>query len=155
MTLGRSWTTWIDPVLLPDVNILVYAHREDAPGHERFRIWLEELINGDEAYGISDLVCSGFIRIVTHPAIFDPPSTIDEALTFLDRLVSQPACVRIAPGARHWQIFSGLCRATRARGNHVPDAYFAALAIESGSEWITSDGDYGRFPGLRWRRPFA
>jgi len=113
------------------------------------------LVNGDEAYGIVDLVCSGFIRIVTHPRIFRPASTIDEALTFVDQVRGQPACVPIAPGPRHWQIFTRLCRATGARGNLVPDAYLAALAIESGSEWITADGDYGRFPGLRWRRPFT
>lgn len=142
-------------MLLPDVNILVYAYREDAPGHERFRTWLQHLVTGDEAYGLSDLVCSGFLRIVTHPAVFDPPSPIDDALAFIEELRSQPGCVIIAPGVRHWQIVAGLCRASGARGNLVPDAYLAALAIESGSEWITMDGDYGRFPSLRWRRPLA
>ena len=132
---------------LPDVNILVNAYREDAPDHERFRDWLQDLVNGDEAYGMSDLVCSGFLRIVTHPAVFTPPSPIEEVR-------SQPACIVVAPGARRWQIFTRLCRTSAARGNLIPDAYFAALAIESGSEWITMDGDYARFPGLRWRRPF-
>jgi toxin-antitoxin system PIN domain toxin len=141
-------------MLLPDVNILVYAYREDAPDHERFRDWLEDVVNGDEAYGISDLVCSGFLRIVTHPGVFTPPSPIGDALAFLEEVRSQPACIVVAPGARHWQIFTRLCRTSAVRGNLVPDAYFAALAIESGSEWITMDGDYARFPDLRWRRPF-
>ena len=141
-------------MLLPDVNILVNAHRWDAIGHERFKHWLENLIYGDEAFGISDLVCSGFLRIVTHPKIFDYPTSLDDALRFLAQVRSQPNCTLITPGLRHWEIFTELCRATAARGNLVPDAYFAALAIESGSEWITMDGDYGRFPGLRWRRPF-
>ena len=141
-------------MLLTDVNVLVYAYREDAPDHGRFHEWLEGLVNGDEAYGASDLVFSGFLRIVTHPGIFDPPSPIADALAFVEELRRQPNCVAIAPGARHWEIFSGLCRASGVRGNLVPDAYFAALAIESGSEWITTDGDYGRFRGLRWRRPF-
>jgi predicted nucleic acid-binding protein len=61
----------------------------------------------------------------------------------------------VRPGPRHWQIFADLCRATNARGNLVADAYLAALAIEWDSEWVTADGDFGRFPGLRWRRPFA
>ena len=61
----------------------------------------------------------------------------------------------IAPGPRHWGIFAGLCRTTGVRGNLVPDAYLAALAIESGSEWISTDRDYARFPGLRWRHPLA
>ena len=141
-------------MLLPDVNILVYAHREDSPDHERFKDWLQELVNGDEAYGLSDLVCSGFLRIVTHPAVFTPPSPIGDALAFVEAIRSQPNCVPVAPGTRHWQLFVSLCQSRGVRGNLVPDAYFAALAIESGSEWITSDGDYSRFPGLRWRRPF-
>jgi hypothetical protein len=59
----------------------------------------------------------------------------------------------LSPGPRHWQIFTGLCAETGARGNLIPDAYLAALAIETGSEWITTDGDYRRFPGLRLRHP--
>ncbi|MBI2886797.1 MAG: type II toxin-antitoxin system VapC family toxin [Chloroflexi bacterium] len=141
-------------MLLPDVNILVYAYRADAPHHGRFRQWLEDLIYGDEAYGVCDPVLSGFLRIVTHPAVFRPPSPIDSALAFVEELRGQPNCVLLAPGARHWDIFTRLCQTSGARGNLVPDAYLAALAIESGNEWITTDGDYARFPGLRWRRPF-
>jgi len=141
-------------MLLTDVNVLVYAYREDAADHRRFYEWLEDLVNGDEAYGASDLVFSGFLRIVTHPAIFSPPSPVLDALAFVEQVRNQPNCVPVTPGARHWEVFTGLCRMSGVRGNLVPDAYFAALAIESGSEWITTDGDYGRFPGLRWRRPF-
>lgn len=141
-------------MLLPDVNILVYAYREDAPGHPRFREWLEDIVNGDQAYCMSDIVLSGFLRVVTHSAVFNPPSPIDDALAFVEDVRSQPNCVVLAPGARHWEIFARLCQRSGVRGNLVPDAYLAALAIESGSEWITMDGDYARFPGLRWRRPF-
>lgn len=142
-------------MLLVDVNVLVYAHREDAPNHEAYRDWLEDLINGDEAYGMADLVLSGFIRVVTHPRVFNPPSAMDIALTFADRVRGQPNWVPIAPGARHWEIFARLCRAAGVRGNLVPDAYLAALAIESGSEWITTDRDFSRFAGLRWRHPLG
>ncbi len=138
---------------LPDVNVLVDAYREDAANHAAAKLQLDQLVNGNEAYGISDLVCSGFLRVVTHPRIFNPPSLIEESLVFAERLRNQPNAVQITPGARHWQIFVELCRAHGVRGKLVPDAYFAALAIESGSEWITQDGDYARFPGLRWRRP--
>jgi toxin-antitoxin system PIN domain toxin len=141
-------------MLLPDVNILVYAYREDAPDHERFKEWFQELVNSDESYAISDLVCSGFLRIVTHPAVFSPPSPISDALAFVEEVRGQPNCIVIAPGIRHWELFTSLCQRSGVRGNLVPDAYFAALAIESGSEWITTDWDYNRFPGLRWRRPF-
>src|SRR5438477_407916 len=70
-----------------------------------------------------------------------------------DALRARPNCVPIAPGPRHWEVFTGLCRRAGARGNLVPDAYLAALAIESGSEWITADRGFARFPGLRWRHP--
>ena len=102
---------------------------------------------------MSDLVLAGFLRVVTHPRVFLPPSPMRHALGFVDALSSHPNCVRIAPGDRHWNISVRLCREAGVKGNLVPDAYLAALAIESGSEWLTSDRDYSRFPGLRWRDP--
>lgn len=78
-----------------------------------------------------------------------------DALEFTDALRSQPNCVLVAAGPRHWEIFTRLCVESGARGNLVPDAYLAALAIESGSEWVTSDRDYARFRGLRWRHPLG
>ncbi len=141
-------------MLLPDVNILIGAHRQDAVDHVQHRAWLESIVNGDEVFGISELVLSAMIRIVTLPGVFDPPSEITEALAFADSVRSSPACIAVQPGPRHWEIFSRLCKESRVRGNLVPDAYLAALAIESGSEWITMDGDFARFDGLRWSRPF-
>ena len=153
MTLPRYWLSWKDPLVLPDVNVLVYAHRQDAPGHGEYLRWLESTINGDRAYGVSGIVLRGFIRVVTHPRVFDPPSTIEQALAFVRDVRDRPNCVNISPGPRHWAIFEKMCVAANARGNLVPDAYLAALAIESGSEWITTDRDYSRFPGLVWRHP--
>ena len=141
-------------MILLDVNILVNAHRKDAPHHAPIREWLEELLNGDQAYGIADLVVSGFIRIVTHPAVFNPPSSLTDALAFSREVRDQPHCIHASPGPRHWDIFTSLCRQSGAKGNLVADAYLAALAIESGSEWITTDRDFARFPKLRWRHPF-
>ena len=138
---------------LPDVNILVAGFREDSADHAICRAWLERLVRGDESFAISDLVCSGFLRIVTHPRIFAAPTPLSEALDFLDWLRGQPNCSIVAPGVRHWDIFTGLCRSSAARGNLIPDAFLAGLAIESGSEWITMDGDFARFTGLRWQRP--
>lgn len=138
---------------LLDVNVLVYAHREDAPGHTDYRHWLEELLGGQEAYGSSDIVLSGFLRIVTHGRIFNPPSEPSSAIEFAGQVRNQPNCVRVIPGERHWAIFTRLCQISNAKGNLMPDAYLAALAIESGSEWVTTDRDYSRFPGLRWRHP--
>ena len=132
---------------LVDVNILVYAHRKDAPDHPAYRSWLDQWLKQDAPFGISELVLSGFLRIVTHPKVFNRPTPISTALEFVDILRSHSTCVLIAPGPRHWSIFSSLCRKVEAKGNLVPDAYLAALAIESGSEWITTDRDYSRFPG--------
>ena len=140
-------------MILLDVNVLVNAHRKDAPHHAPLRAWLEDLINGDQAYGIADVVLSGFLRIVTHTAIFNPPSSMSDALDFCKELRDQPHCIHISPGPRHWEVFTGLCRESGVKGNLVPDAYLAALAIESGSEWITTDRDYSRFTKLRWRHP--
>ena len=140
-------------MLLPDVNVLVYAHREDAPGHAAYRRWLEALINSEQAYGLSDFVLSGFLRVVTHPRVFTAPSPLAAGLAFAHQLRTRPNAVRVAPGPRHWDIFTGLCQGAGVKGNLVPDAYLAALAIESGSEWVTTDRDYSRFPGLHWRHP--
>jgi toxin-antitoxin system PIN domain toxin len=140
-------------MLLPDVNVLVYAHRRDAADHRNYLEWLEQVVNGDEAYGLADLVLSGFLRVVTHPRVFNPPSSLDAALAFVAVLRSRPNCVPVVPGPRHWDLFTSLCRRAAATGNLVPDAFFAALAIESGCEWITTNRGFGRFPGLRWRHP--
>ena len=90
---------------------------------------------------------------MTHPAIFNPPSSLEQALAFASEVMSPDHAVLIAPGPRHWEIFAKLCRDAEARGNLVADAYLAAIAIESGCEWISTDGDYARFAGLKWRRP--
>ncbi len=142
-------------MLLFDVNILVYAFRQDIPNSDRYAVWLQDAINNELPYGVSNLVLSGFVRIVTHPRILSPPATVDGALAFTEIIRSQPQCVIVSPGRRHWGIFTRLCKATGTRGNLVPDAYLAALAIESGSEWITTDRDFARFPDLSWRHPFS
>jgi len=140
---------------LLDVNVLLYAARRDAPEHQKYATWLEDLLKGSETYAISELVLSSFVRIATNPKAFKKPSTLDEAIGFADQVREQPQCVLVQPGLRHWDLFRNLCRQVQAKGNLVPDAYLAALAIESGSEWISTDNDYARFPGLNWRHPFA
>ncbi|MGQ0775227.1 MAG: type II toxin-antitoxin system VapC family toxin [Pseudonocardiales bacterium] len=142
-------------MLLPDVNVLVYAFRPDATDHERYRAWLDGMVNGESSYACSDLVLSGFVRVVTHPRIFREPSPMSEALAFTAAVRDQPNCHPIFPGVQHWSIFARLCRLVGVKGNLVPDAFLAALAIESGCEWVSADGDFARFPGLRWRHPLG
>ena len=135
--------------------MLVYAFHEGTPDHKRYREWLEAAVISDEPLGLSELVLSGFVRVATHPRIFSPPAPVVEALAFVAALRAQPNAVIVMPGERHWEIFDRLCRDASARGNLVADAYLAALAIESGCEWITTDRDFSRFPGLRWRHPLT
>ena len=140
-------------MVLADVNVLVAAYRDDAPHHDSCRPWLEAVLRGNQAFAVSDLVLSGFLRVVTHPRVFALPSPMDQAFHFANVIRSQPHSVPVCPGDRHWEIFSELCRDADARGNLIPDAYLAALAIESGCEWVTLDRDFARFEGLRWHRP--
>jgi toxin-antitoxin system PIN domain toxin len=141
-------------LILPDVNVLLYAFRSDTARHPAYRSWLEGVVNGDEAYGISPQVLCSVVRVSTHPRIYARPSRLDDALAFARVLLGQGTCNVIEPGARHWSIFEDLSGRVAATGNLAQDAWFAALAIESGCEWITMDRDYALFPGLRWRPPF-
>lgn len=142
-------------MILPDVNVLLYAFRNDSPDHDAFRLWLDAVVNGEAAYGMSPQVLAGVIRVATHPGIFVRPSRLAHTTAFASLLLEQPHCQIVQPGPRHWGIFRDVCQRANATGNLVQDAWFAALAIESGCEWITMDRDYARFEGLRWRTPLS
>jgi uncharacterized protein len=141
-------------VILPDVNVLIYAFRRDAVRHVEYRGWLDSIVNGRSAYGIAPQVLASLVRICTHPKIFREPSSLAETLAFCEALLEPTHSTVIQPGERHWSLFTELCEGTEVAGNMVQDAWLAALAIEHGCEWVSTDGDYARFPGLRWRRPF-
>lgn len=140
-------------MILLDVNLLVYAHREDAERHAEYRAWLQNALSAPSGVAVSDLVLSGCLRIITHPRIFERPTPLAVALDFVEDFRSRPEVKVLGPGPKHWEIFINLCRKGEAKGNLVPDAYHAALAIEWGCEWISSDRGFSRFPGLRWRHP--
>lgn len=140
-------------MILVDVNVLIYAHREESKDHGRYREWLSGAVGGPHSFGMSELVLSAFIRLVTNPKIFKDPTPIEKAVEFANALRERPTCVLVVPGPRHWEIFVDLCHRASVKGALVSDAYLAALAIESGSEWMTTDRDYARFPGLHWRHP--
>ena len=141
-------------MILPDVNVLLYAFRRDAPRHGEYRRWLEALVNAQAAYGMAPQVLASVIRISTHARIYVQPSTLDAAIEFCRVLLTPDTCAVVQPGKRHWDIFVELCGKAGAAGNLIQDAGGAALALESGCEWVTTDRDYSRFPGLRWRTPF-
>lgn len=134
---------------LLDVNVLVYAHRADSPHHEACRRFLECEASAPSVFGAPALVLSGFLRIATHPKVFEVPTPLDDALDFVGALTDRSNFTTVYPGPRHWSIFTDLLQATHARGNLIPDAYLAAIAVEQGSEWVTTDGDFARFEHLR------
>lgn len=140
-------------MVLPDINVLIYAHRADAPEHGAFAAWLRRLAIGSAPFALSSWTLGGFLRVVTNPKIFDEPTPPDVAVEFCSRLVRRPRAVMVQPGARHWEILVDLVARTGIRGALVSDAHLAALAIERGCELATTDGDFARFPELRWRHP--
>lgn len=135
--------------------MLVGAHREENPDHPAHLAWLTEAGKSARPLGIPDVVLSGFIRVITHPRIFSPPSSVEVALQAVRELRALPNFVSANPGPRHWPAFVRLCESTQARGNLVPDAFLAAIALENGAELVTADGDFARFPGLRRSHPAA
>lgn len=137
-----------------DVNVLIYALRPGVPHHDDCRTWLTAVVTGEEAFGVSDLVLSAVVRIVTNARAMAPPETLDDAFAYVNAVRSNERAISLVPGPRHWEIFERLCRDSLTKGRRTSDAYLAALAIEHGCELITTDGDFARFPGLRWRRPF-
>jgi hypothetical protein len=140
-------------MMLPDVNVLVYAFRKRSSHHSICRPWLNAVVLGDAQFGISRLTLSALVRITTSRRIFREPSTPEDAFGFCEDLLGQPHCQVVEPGERHWRIFQRLCTEADVRGPMVTDAYYAALAIEWGCEWVTLDRDYARFPGLKWSLP--
>lgn len=140
-------------MILPDVNVLVLAHRVDQPDHEPIRAWLEDEVNSDRPFALADLAVAGFLRIVTNPRIYRRPTALATALAFVDGLVDQPTAVPVAAGPRHWSILRRLLEAADARGNLVPDAHLAAIASEHGATLATRDRGFARFPGVPWLDP--
>lgn len=138
---------------MPDINVLIYAHRQDMAGHAFYRKWVERIAAGPEPFALSLLATLGFVRVVTHASFPGGPTPLEQALAVVDGLLASPTCVPVSPGPRHWQIVSNLCRATRASGKRVADAQHAAIAIEHGATWITRDDDFALFAphGLRWQ----
>jgi toxin-antitoxin system PIN domain toxin len=142
-------------MILPDVNVLIYAFRQDSERHAVCKPWLESVAAGDARFGISLLALGAVVRITTNASAFKQASRAEEAFAFCDRLLAEPQCEVVEPGERHWAIFQRLCLKSRVQGPRVTDAWFAALAIEHGCTWITYDRDFARFPDLDSREPAA
>jgi uncharacterized protein len=143
-------------VIVPDVNVLVYAHRRDAADHERYAEWLAGVVAGDDELGLVEAALTGFLRIVTHPRVFAEPATSTEALAFVTALREGRQVRTLAATGATWQHFTDIAAADRqVRGNLVPDAWLAAMARSHGGRLATADRGFARFAGLRWFDPAA
>lgn len=142
-------------MLIPDVNIFLAAHRTAHPDHAGVLAWLTSVLNGAETVGVSEIVLSVVVRIVTNRRAFTTPTPPDRALEFCETMRQAPSARTVTPAALHWEIFSDLVRSTHATANLVPDAYLAALAIENGATFVSRDAGLRRFPGLRLLDPLA
>ncbi len=140
-------------MIVPDVNVLVYAFHADSPHHADYADWLNRTV-ADEAIGLSDVVLSGFVRIVTHPRIYERPAPAAAAIEFTRRVAAAPRAQWLLPGPPAWQRLADLASDDGGiRGNLVPDAYLAALCLANGGRLATRDRGFARFPGLRWFDP--
>jgi toxin-antitoxin system PIN domain toxin len=140
-------------LILPDVNVLIYALQDDAPEHAAYRSWLDA-VRRSQTLALAEPVLLGFVRLATNPRIYRAPVTAPEALAFVDALINAPRAIEIRPTESTWGRFATICTEDRrVRGNRVPDAWLAALAISHGARLATADRDFARYPGLEWFDP--
>jgi toxin-antitoxin system PIN domain toxin len=142
-------------MIVPDLNLLFYAHSQDSPLHSAARKWWEDLMRREAMIGIPWAVTFGFIRLATHPAVRMEPLTPADALDRVESWFAQPNVQVLEAGPRHLRIVRTLFDATGVGGALTTDTHLAALTIEHQSELHSNDSDFSRFPGLRWKNPIA
>lgn len=142
-------------MIVPDVNLLLYAHVTGFAEHRRARAWWEQAMEGTAELGLPAPAIFGFLRIATNPRVFDRPMAVGEAVDTVNRWLGRPRARFLAPGPRHLEIAFALLRPLGTAGNLATDVQLAAYAIENQAELCSNDTDFGRFPGLRWVNPLA
>ena len=140
-------------MIVPDLNLLVYAYNDGALHHQSARRWWESLVNGVERVGIPWVVTTGFVRLMTHPKVIVHPATPEQAVDYVREWFQFPHIIPINPGAEHLTHLRRSLAAAGVGANLVTDSHIAALAIEYQAEVHSNDTDFSRFPGLRWRNP--
>lgn len=141
-------------MILVDVNLLVYAKVSSLPQHEAARDWLDGVLSGDRGVGLPWTSLLGFVRLTTNRRIFERPLSVPAAWEQVRAWRELPQVFTPEPADRFPGILEGLL-AHASRPELVPDAHLAALALEYGLMVMTTDADFGRFPGLRWENPLA
>jgi toxin-antitoxin system PIN domain toxin len=140
-------------VIVPDVNLLMYAHVSSFPQHTKARAWWEGLMNGRVDVGIAGPVLFGFLRLATNRKVIDPPMSTETAVGHAESWLARPHVHFLSPGTRHLDIAFALLRQLGTGGNLTTDIQIAATAIEHQAELHSNDLDFHRFPQLRWREP--
>jgi toxin-antitoxin system PIN domain toxin len=140
-------------VRLLDVNVVLAAHRDDHPHFEVARAWLEDTLATRSPFSVPDLVAGSFLRVATNRRIFSVPTPVADAFRYLRALREQPSHAMLSPGPLHIELLERLCVDADARGDLIPDAQLAAIAIEHACDLVSFDRDFARFADLRWMRP--
>ena len=142
-------------MIVPDVNLLLYAYRRELPDHEAARQWWTGLLNGDEEVGIPWSVVVSFLRLMTNRRVMAPPTALSDVIDSVQSWFEHSHVVILAPRPDHLGYLIDLLEAVQRGGNTVPDAHIAAIALENDAEVHTNDFGFRRFPGLRWHNPLA
>lgn len=140
-------------MIVPDVNLLLYAYNDGVPLHDSARHWWEGVVNGTDRVGVPWVVAAGFVRLLTHRSVRERPATTLQAVDYVEEWFRFPNVTPLNPGAEHLTLFRRVLAAAGVGANLVTDAHIAALAMEYQAEVHSNDTDFGRFPGLRWRNP--
>ncbi|HEX5718557.1 MAG TPA: type II toxin-antitoxin system VapC family toxin [Thermoanaerobaculia bacterium] len=140
-------------MILPDLNLLVYAYNSDAPGHRRAKAWWESCLSEIRPVGLPWVVILGYLRLTTSRRVLVDPFTTPESLGHIRSWLERPQVQILQPGSRHLDLLGSLLQDSQASGDLTTDVHLAALAIEHQAELNTNDGDFSRFPGLRWTNP--
>ncbi len=142
-------------MIVPDVNLLVHAYNRESRVHAAARSWWEDLLNGSRPVGLPWVAILGFVRIATHRQILSRPLPVRAACDRARAWLARPFVAVLHPGERHAEILFGLLEDLGSAGNLTTDAHLAALAIEHQAELHSTDADFRRFAGLRWKNPLA
>jgi toxin-antitoxin system PIN domain toxin len=142
-------------MILPDINLLIYVHNLRALQHRKALAWWNRCLEGPEGVALAWVVIQGFVRIATHPRIFEHPMPVEEALGRVEEWLTLPHVQVIHPPPTHFKTWAGLLKQRGSAGNLTTDAHLAALAMDRALTLHSTDADFSRFPGLKWRNPLT
>lgn len=140
-------------MIAPDVNVLLYALRQDSERHAQYRAWLERALNGPEPVALLEPILAAVLRVGSHPKIYKVPTPLPVLDEFLDACLNAPSAIQLRADEHHYNLFRELCRRADCRGNLIQDAYLASMALEHNATFVTTDREFSRFPRLRWQHP--